>query len=302
MITEILVDVLGQYTEKSKGNLAFYCPFCNHYKQKLEVQPDSGAWACWVCHTSGKTIKSLLKKINVSDAIMQRYNALAPQHRFYIEPNAYIKSIDLPKTFKPLWKKSNSPYWNKAYKYATNVRKLTPMDLMKYNVGYSEDSKHSGMLIFPNYTKEGKLNFYTTRSYLGEKKFINEKIDRNVVGFEMQLSTGLPLILTEGPIDAMTVRVNASPLFGTQFSRALKAYILDNDISDVYMCLDPDAIKYQLDFLKYLNVFGIRAYNVKIPVDDDINSLGYENSWELINSTKPITDGELFDLEIKMKL
>ena len=118
----------------------------------------------------------------------------------------------------------------------------------------------------------------------------------------MQLSTGLPLILTEGPIDAMTVRVNASPLFGTQFSNALKAYILDNDVSDVYMCLDPDAIKYQLDFLKYLNVFGIRAYNVKIPVDEDINSLGYENSWELINSTKPITDGELFDLEIKMKL
>jgi hypothetical protein len=299
---QLLHDVLGPSDEKSKGNHAFHCPFCNHRKRKLEVQPDLGAWACWVCHTSGKTIKSLLKKLNVSDAIMQRYNVLVPHHKFYIEYSSYVKSIDLPKTFRPLWKKSNSPYWNKAYKYAINVRGLTAMDLMKYNVGYSEDGKHSGMLIFPNYNSEGKLNFYTTRSYIGEKKFINEKIDRNVVGFEMQLSTGLPLILTEGPIDAMTVRVNASPLYGTQFSKALKAYILDNDISDVYMCLDPDAVKYQIDFLKYLNIFGVNAYNVKIPNNEDINSLGYENSWELINSTKPITVGELFDLEIKMKL
>jgi hypothetical protein len=299
---QLLQDVLGPSDEKSKGNHAFHCPFCNHRKKKLEIQPDYGAWACWTCHSKGKSIKSLLLKLKVSDGIMQRYNVLAPKHKIFNNEVNLIKSVELPKTFKPLWKKSKSPYWLKAYKYITNVRNITPMDIMKYNIGYSEDGRYSGMLIFPNYNSNGTLNFFTSRSYIGEKRFVNDKVDRNVVGFELQLSNGLPLILTEGAIDAITLRINASPLYGTQFSNALKAYILDNDVSDVYMCLDPDAIKYQIDFLKYLNVFGVNAYNVIIPENHDINSLGYENSWELINSAKSITDGELFELEIKMKL
>ena len=302
MITEILVDVLGQYTEKSKGNLAFHCPFCNHYKQKLEVHPELGAWACWICHTRGKSIKTLLRRLNVSDAIHKRYDAIVPSHKYYHDTSDIPKPISLPKDYKPLYIKSNSVYWKRAYQYATEERKLTNFDLLKYNIGYSESGKYSGMLIFPKYDTDGNLNFLTTRSYLGDKRFVNERISRNIVGFEMQLSYNIPLILTEGAIDAITVRFNGSPMYGSSMPNRLKMYILDNEISDVYLCLDPDALKMQIQYLKYLHIFGIKSYHVKIPTGYDINKLGYENSWNLINETKPISEGELFDLEVKMKM
>ena len=298
----LLTDVLGPGDVKSKGNHAFYCPFCRHRKKKLEIHPELGAWACWTCHSSGKSIKSLLVKLNVSDAIMQRYNKIAPARKIWKDSTEIKASVNLPKQFKPLYIKSNSPYWKRAYKYITEDRKLTNFDLFKYNIGYSDDGKYSGMLIFPNYDKEAKLNFLTTRSYLGEKRFVNEKINRNIVGYEMQLNPSLPLILTEGAIDAITMRINSSPLYGSTMSNALKTYILDNDVEDVYLCLDPDAIKFQIDYLKYLMALGVKSYHIKIPSGEDVNSLGHDRVWEMISRSKPISDSELFDLEIKMKL
>ena len=52
-ITNILKSILGKGHNKSRNNIAFYCPFCNHHKPKLEVQvePDSegnNKWNCWV--------------------------------------------------------------------------------------------------------------------------------------------------------------------------------------------------------------------------------------------------------------
>lgn len=301
-IVSLLDDVLGQHDEKSKGNLAYHCPFCRHRKKKLEIQPELGAWACWVCGSKGKTIYSLFKKIGVTDGIMQRYYTLNPQFKKISEKKTHVETISLPKDFRPLYEKSNSIYWKNAYNYITKKRNITELDLYKYNIGYCESGKYKNMLIFPNYDSHGNLNFFSTRSFLNTKTFINNSQSRNVVGFELQLCTSLPLILTEGAIDAITVRINASPLYGKVMSTNLKVFILENDISDVILCLDPDAINNTIQYIKYLNIFGVKVYNIEFPDNNDVNSIGYDETWKLIDNRKLLTNDDIFELEVLNKL
>ena len=64
----LLESVLGSGSKTSKGNYAFKCPFCQHHKNKLEIncvtnEKSENPWHCWVCEVKGKTIKSLLKQL-----------------------------------------------------------------------------------------------------------------------------------------------------------------------------------------------------------------------------------------------
>lgn len=159
------------------------------------------------------------------------------------------------------------------------------------------------MIIIPNYNANGQLNFYSTRNYMGhDMKFVNNSQDKNLIGFELQLSPNQPLILAEGALDAMTVRFNGTPLYGKLLSSNLKIYILENEIKDIYICLDPDAIKQSISYLKYLKQFGITTYFVKFPPNTDLNQLGFEKSWQYINEARPLTDDELFEQEVRFKL
>ena len=52
-LLELLESILGKSKSTNKGNAAFYCPFCQHTKRKLEVQihtndKKENPWHCWV--------------------------------------------------------------------------------------------------------------------------------------------------------------------------------------------------------------------------------------------------------------
>jgi len=77
-IIQILERVLGQSTPKSKGNHSFNCPFCKHHKQKLEIHPETQNWHCWVCGTKGKSLFTLLKRLDVKPYILTELSAAIP--------------------------------------------------------------------------------------------------------------------------------------------------------------------------------------------------------------------------------
>jgi transcription elongation factor Elf1 len=52
-LLRILENVLGTGKTLRNNEVAFYCPFCNHYKQKLQVNMESRNWHCWVCNARG---------------------------------------------------------------------------------------------------------------------------------------------------------------------------------------------------------------------------------------------------------
>jgi transcription elongation factor Elf1 len=70
-------SLLGKSKKSTKNNYSFYCPFCNHYKRKLEIDIVSGHWNCWVCQKRGRKLINLYKQLNVGyDKIVELNNIL----------------------------------------------------------------------------------------------------------------------------------------------------------------------------------------------------------------------------------
>jgi len=303
-IIQILESVLGHSTPKSKGNHSFNCPFCKHHKQKLEIHPETQNWHCWVCGTKGKSLFTLFKRLDVKPYILSELSAAIPNSKKRFELDAEDEKQEickLPEQYIPLWiTKDKNFLWKTCIKYLQE-RGVTAQDILKYRIGYCTDGRYKDMIIFPNYNKLGQLTYFTTRTFLKNNsvKFINPPYSRNIVGFEMQLNWNLPIILVESALDAIVLKRNASPLYGTTLSKSLKYQILENKVKDLYIALDSDALKKSIKHAEYLMGFGVNVHFVKIPEGQDPNSLGYTNMWKLINSSEQLDEEKLFEFKIQ---
>lgn len=304
-VIQLLERVLGQSSAKSKGNYAFHCPFCRHSKQKLEIQPDTQHWNCWVCGTKGKSLFTLFKRLDVKKHFYTELASVIPDSKKRILFDSADEIIEqvckLPDEYTPLWiRKDKNFLWKTCIQYLQN-RGITAQDILKYRIGYCAEGKYKNMIIFPNYNKQGQLTYFTTRTFLNSSsiKFVNPPFSRNVVGFEMQLNWDLPVILVESALDAIVLKRNASPLYGTTLSKSIKMQILENQVEDLYIALDSDALKKSIKHAEYLMGFGVNIYFVNIPTGQDPNSLGYNKMWDLIKSTPKLTEDRLFEYKIQ---
>lgn len=314
-ILSFLKGLLGSYDHKSKGNVAFECPFCSDTKgkKKLEIHSEEHVWSCWVCRSSGRNLFSLLRKMGVSQEYYTRLNRLIPdkKYRFLQETDETPaseeeKPISLPSEFIPLWEYNNSKYYQMARDYLMDVRGVTEIDLYRYRLGYCASGKYSGMIIIPNYDGNGNVNYYTTRRFFGNpsKKFINPPAQRNIVGFEMQLNWGIPLILTESALDAISIRLNASPLYGSGITDYLKRRIFLEGVKDIVICMDsePRARNKAIKYSEMLMGYDINVNVTILPDDTDPNELGYQKVWKYIKSSTESSDFNLFELQMKTNL
>jgi hypothetical protein len=103
-------------------------------------------------------------------------------------------------------------------------------------------------------------------------------------------------------LDAIVIKRNAIPLYGTIIQNALKVQIVANEVKDLYIALDPDAFVKSIKYVEYFMSLGINVYFVELPENSDPNSLGHDKMWELIDAAEPMTDSKLFEYKIKQKL
>ena len=140
-----------------KGNeQAHYCPFCNHHKKKLQVNLDTQRWHCWVCDSKGRSITSLLRKLNVDLRDISVVKDVYGDEPEYDSKEEYVAKLQLPKEFKQLYFKPKgiNPSYNQAVHYL-NKRGITQADIVKYNIGYCEDGLYGGRVIIPSYDDNG---------------------------------------------------------------------------------------------------------------------------------------------------
>ena len=52
------------------------CPFCNHYKPKLEVNIVKSLWHCWVCDKKGRSLFTLLKGMKATKSQFDELSGL----------------------------------------------------------------------------------------------------------------------------------------------------------------------------------------------------------------------------------
>ena len=297
IVVSTLSNALGSYSNLRGNELAFYCPFCNHHKQKLQVNTETQKWHCWTCNSGGKKLTSLLKRLDVDRKTISIIREIYGDSHYnpQNEDEGTKVYIQLPKEFISLNEEPRG--FNPEYKHAIhylNERGITQNEIIKYNIGYCKDGLYSRRVIVPSYNCDGQLNYFVSRSYYSEEKmkYKNPPISKNVICLESQINWNEPIILCEGVFDAITIKRNAIPLLGKFPSKLLVEKIFMSGVSDIIISLDNDAINEALKAAEYFRKQGI---NVKMMYlkDKDAAEIGYDKFYEELKKTKEFSSDEL---------
>lgn len=292
LLVSLVDSVLGKGKQTARGNYAYHCPFCKHHKPKMEVnftenKKGHNPWHCWVCNTRGKTIPNLFKKVEAYDKIAKA-KELIPQGSF-VEETIVRNDLSLPKEYIPFIDRPNSLMARHALVYLRN-RGVTDGDRIKYHMGYCEEGEYKNMIIIPSYDAEGNLNYFTARSFEKEpfRKYKNPSVSRDIIPFEMFINWNSPLVLCEGPFDAIAIKRNAIPLLGKNIQSNLMKKIVSSKVEKIYIALDSDAIKSSLKFCERFMNEGKEVHLLEMD-DKDPSELGFKRFTELIQKSTPLT-------------
>jgi len=297
-VDSLLKELLGVGDVKSKGNKAYFCPFCKHHKKKLEVHPDSGRWNCWVCNTRGLSIYSLLKKLDVDK---KYFNALS-QFNTYTHTQTTIvgeSALSLPRDFTPLYEPFPDSFESKRVISYLSSRGVTEDLIKKYKIGYCPIGSYQQRIIIPSYDRDGRLNFFVSRAYRDNttSPYRNPNTCRDIVFFESYINFDEDIILTEAVFDAITLGKNSIPLLGKFMSKKLKRRIMNGLCKNVFICLDPDAYEDALVLAKWALSIGKTPFIMHL-VDSDPNEIGRERLHIIKNNSQPVSEFDLIKLEI----
>lgn len=305
MVNELLVNLvnnaLGQGKKTARGNQAYTCPFCNHHKPKLEVNftensEGKNPWACWTCGKKGQTIRSLFKQSQQSPEFIAQLKPLVKTGGVY-EKSHDINIVELPSEFKQF---DDTLISRHALNYLRK-RNITQNDIDKYGMGFCEYGQYAKMIVIPSYSDNGNLNYFTARSFEKEPyiKYRNPEASRDIIPFEMFVNWDLPIILCEGPFDAIAIKRNAIPLFGKNIQPALMKKIVTSKVQKIYIALDNDALKKALEFCELLLNEGKEVYLVKLEGKDP-SDMGFEHFTKLIQKTTPLTNYKLMESKLQL--
>jgi len=279
----ILDNVIGSHRSQGRNEYLFFCPFCSHHKPKLAVNVETGRWHCWVCDSRGRSLFSLLKKANAPRSRIKQVAKLLQQNIQFATAEEPIKDLVLPTEFHPLWKSTRDYEAKHAIMYLQS-RRITMSDVIKHNIGYCPTGDYAYRLIIPSYDEEGKLNFFTGRSYRESNfPYKNPVGSKNVVGFESLISWDFPITICEGPMDAIAIRRNAIPLFGKTLPEALMEKMKIYDVTEVYLALDQDALKNALRIAQTLMKEDVNVHVVEMDGRDP-SDLGFSGIQRKIQS------------------
>ena len=291
-----LENVLGKSHKRARENYAFNCPKCNHHKPKLEVnlhtdENGQNPFECWVCGFKGRTIKSLLKQLQVPAE--QAYEILK-----YVRKGDEIgykptSTVELPKEFQSLYEASTtSIIANKVRKYLYK-RGLTDRDFLKYNIGYCTSGQYTGRIIVPSYGENNQLNFFVARTFEDAyHKYRNPECSKDIIGFENLINWSQPIILVEGVFDAIAVKRNAVPILGKSLSKSLIKKIVSSTVEDIYVALDRDALKKALQYVEQFLNMGKKVYLVDMQ-DKDPSEMGFVNFTHHVQQAEEMDLGKL---------
>jgi DNA primase len=163
-------------------------------------------------------------------------------------------------------------------------------DIIKYNIGYCESGEYQNMVIIPSYDANGNLNYFTARSFEKQpfRKYKNPSVSRDIVPFEMFINWNSPLVLCEGPFDAIAIKRNAIPLLGKNIQTNLMKKIVSSKVEKIYIALDSDAMKSAVKFCETFMNEGKEVHLLEMD-DKDPSELGFKNFTELIQKSVPLT-------------
>ena len=305
LVVALVNSVLGHGKPTARGNQAHTCPFCHHTKPKLEINFDENAtyyqkWHCWVCDKKGSKLMSLFKAIDAPQDKINELRSLVGASRV-ITTTEKSGTIELPKEFKPLFQITEKDILGRHALAYLKKRGISKHDILKYNIGYCEGGVYSKMIIIPSYSNEGKLNYFVARNFDSNSnvKYKNPPLSKNIVPFEVFINWSSPLVLCEGPFDALAIKRNAIPLLGKHIQDNLMKQIVTSTVKQIYIALDKDAQKDAVKFAELLLNEGKEVYLVDLE-DKDPSEMGFEKFTSLIQNTHSMSQYDLMAKKLQL--
>ena len=309
MVNQTLValvnSVLGTGKLTARGNAAYTCPFCKHIKPKLEINFDEESksyesWHCWVCNKKGKKLHQMFKLIDVPSEKLVELKSIVKTY-FAIDTPKQEEKIELPKEFKPLLEVTPHDIIGRHALAYLKARGITRDDIIKYNMGYCEKGRYANHIVIPSYDENGSLNYFTARTFdkSNPVKYKNPSTSRNIIPFEIFINWNVPVILCEGPFDALTIKRNVVPLLGKTIQPSLMKKLVTSAVGKIYIALDKDAQKQALNFCENLMKEGKEVYLVDLQ-DKDPADMGFEKFTYLVQETYPLTFSNLLEKKLQL--
>jgi len=250
---ELIQQLFSDYRFNQNHNEVYaYCPQCNHHKQKLVISLEKDLFHCWICNYGGHVSK--LIRVYGSDALYREWQRITGAIDFEYDlrdflsgghdTQATITRVKLPPEARRLKNGIPSVVAQNALKFLAK-RGVTYRTIRMFNFYYCEEGKYRDRVLLPSYDINGKLNFFVARSIYDSSeimKYINPQTNKEEIIFnELFITWERPIILVEGPFDALAVRRNAVPLLGSSLSEKSNLFRrIANAHSDVVLMLDND--------------------------------------------------------------
>ncbi len=284
-------------------DLVYHCPKCNHYKRKLEINIFNGKYHCWVCNFQGSTFKTLFSKLGADHLLTKEFAEVEKFKKPIVSFSKQEVKEEihfLPPEFERIGNPKTDTQYLNAVKYLKN-RNITTQDIIRYDIGFCRTGEYANRIVIPSYDSEGNLNFFTARDFTNKHPYKYKlcHFSKNIIGFESLINFKEPINLVEGQFDAIAIRRNAIPLFGKTLSTKLKNKILTLKSPHVNVILDNDARKDSIKICEFLLKNNISVSLVTLN-EKDPSILGFEQVWNLINSTKPLNFYNLIEQKLKL--
>ena len=304
-IVYLLDRVIGSKGQKLKkpNEYMYWSPFVVHHKPKLQVNIVTGKWHCWVSNAGGHNLFQLFKKLNATNDQFTELRGIVDEVSYGHEGKEVKKEekVELPKEFLSLVYKHPSPVYRHAISYLQK-RGITYEDILKYGIGYCDQGLYTNRIIIPSYDEGGQLNFFVGRDIFESKmKYRNSPTPKDVVGFELFINWDEPIVLCEGPFDAIAIKRNAIPLFGKTILSNLRRKIIEKKVKQVYISLDRDAFQDSLKMVEEFMKNNIDVYFVNLP-EKDPSDLGFENVIPLLKETEKMKFSDLMRYKLNGKV
>lgn len=305
---KILTNVLG-HSYRSNNEYLFACPYCKHHKRKFSVNVEKGYYKCWVCDTRGKNIYRVIRRFGTNTDKSQ-WRELTTEINFdqledlFGEKIEEKQILDMPEGFISLAAKDIPPTGFAARNYLRK-RGISKQDIVWWKMGYCSQGDYEGRIIIPSFDDEGDLNYFISRSYdkKAYPKYKNPPASKNVVFNDLFVDWTSDIILVEGVFDAILAGRNAVPILGStlnEYSVLLRKIVKED--AGVYIALDPDATKKELEIIKTLLDFDIEVWKVNIGDHEDVGSMKKEDFQKCLENATLITSDNYLLLTLAMSL
>jgi DNA primase len=233
-----------------------------HHKPKLSVNVDSDRWHCWVCGQGGHDLLRLLALGGRDHPDYVDYSAEIERPRAEVAKE--YDRVHLPKEFRPLCVPSESLCYRQAIGYLARLG-VGAEDILAYRLGYAEDGPLKERIIFPSFDEHGELNFVVGRGIwerISPPYMTNGRYDKDIIFNDLLVDWHEPIVLVEGPFDALKAGTNSIPLQGKFMSDRLRDKIIARRIP-AYIALDGDAIADTVRLAERLKGYGVEVHVVE---------------------------------------